>query len=144
MVNWHVRKLSWKNCVPLRTPLEPTANFVNHVVHRILAFSGKTRIWATLTACQSPHMTCPNMKILIPLNTLKCYVSIEVYLILIELLSYFWISGRYEILWISVRRLKDKNLKYKTSCWSNFKIRINVKNYCSKMSENHYSMPINR
>ena len=53
MVNWYVRKLSWKNFLPLRAPLEATADFVNHVLHKILAFSEKTRICSTLTACQS-------------------------------------------------------------------------------------------
>ena len=60
MVNWYVRKLSWKNFLPLRAPLEATAHFLNHVLHKILAFSEKTRIRSTLTACQSKTTILPS------------------------------------------------------------------------------------
>ena len=101
MVNWYVGNLSWKNILPLLPPLEATADFVNHVLHRIWSFSEKPWICSTLTVCQS-QMTCDNIKILLALNALKSQVNF----ILVEPLSYFQISGRYGSLWISVCREK--------------------------------------
>ena len=68
-------------------------------------FQKKNRICSTLTDCQS-LMTCAIIKTLLVLSALKSSVSIEVYFVLIEPLSYFQISGRYGSLWISVCREK--------------------------------------